>query len=149
MRLVAWIADEERMIEDLIYVDDSFGVEEEKKMVKYEPYEAYYPLQQARLLELWDELGIPHKKKKQVYGETLTVLGIDVDVNNLSFTLPQEARARLVDELERWSQKGVRKKVKEWQQIAGWINWALNVYPLLRPALNNIYMKIHGKEQEA
>jgi len=39
--------------------------------------------------------------------------------------------------------------VKEWQQIAGWINWALNVYPLLQTALNNIYAKIRGKGQDA
>jgi hypothetical protein len=55
----------------------------------------------------------------------------------------------LSTELEEWSKRGVRKKVKEWQQLAGWINWAFNVYPLLRPALNNVYAKIKGKEQDA
>ena len=43
----------------------------------------------------------------------------------------------------------MRRKVKEWQQLAGWVNWALNVYPLLRPALNNLYSKIRGKDQKA
>jgi len=51
--------------------------------------------------------------------------------------------------LETWSQKGVHKQVKEWQQLAGWINWAFNVFPLLRPALNNVYVKLKGKSQEA
>ena len=53
---------------------------------------------------------------------------------------------RLSKELSEWSRKGVRRKVKEWQQLAGWINWVLNVLPLLRPSLNNIYAKLKGKD---
>jgi len=105
-------------------------------------------VQQARLLKLWDETGIPHKRKKQVYGKRLTILGIDVDVAEMTFTLLLESKTRLEQELVDWCQKGVRKRVKEWKQIAGWINWALNVYPLLRPALNNVYAKIRGKNQD-
>jgi len=33
----------------------------------------------------------------------------------------------------------------EWQRLTGWINWSLNIFPLLRPALNNFYAKISGK----
>ena len=40
------------------------------------------------------------------------------------------------------SRKGVRKKVREWQQLAGWINCVFNVYPLLCPLLNNVYSKL-------
>ena len=132
-----------------MYVDDSFGVEEEGVVAKYEPYNKVYPLQQTRLLELWDELGIPHKQKKQVYGCQLTVLGIEMDIGDLTFTSPLEAKEHLLRELTEWCEKGVRRKVKEWQQLAGWINWVLNVYPLIHLALNNIYAKIKGKEQEA
>ena len=32
----------------------------------------------------------------------------------------------------------------KWQQLASWINWSLNVFLLLRPALNNFYTKISG-----
>ena len=39
--------------------------------------------------------------------------------------------------------------MKEWQRVAGWVNWALNIYPLLRPALNNVYAKLKGKDQNA
>src|SRR5882672_4694418 len=34
----------------------------------------------------------------------------------------------------------------EWQQILGWINWALNVYPLAQLALQLLYVKISGKQ---
>ena len=36
-------------------------------------------------------------------------------------------------------------KLKHWEQLAGWFNWALNVFPLLRLALNNVYSKMTGK----
>ena len=145
--LVAWIAKHERSVDDLIYVDDSFGVEDEDESMWYAPYECELPKQQARLLELWDELGIPHKREKQLHGRKITILRIDVDVEEMSFTLTEEAQKQLEDELKEWSQCGVRKRVKEWQRVAGCVNWALNVYPLLRPALNNVYAKLKGKDQ--
>ena len=147
--LAAWVAKYERLLEDLVYVDDSFGIDEEGNLVWYTRYEEELPAQQAQLLSLWDELGIPHKQAKQVHGPQLMILGIMVDVNELTFTLPPESKERLSKELAEWCRKGVRRKVKEWQQLAGWINWVLNIYPLLRPALNNIYAKIKGKDQEA
>ena len=30
--------------------------------------------------------------------------------------------------------------------MAGWFNWALNIYPLLHPALNNVYAKTSRKQ---
>lgn len=101
------------------------------------------------MLELWDEVGFPHKLKKQVFGPQLAVLGIEVDVDLLTFTLPFESKVRLSEELLAWSKGGVRKRVREWQQLAGWLNWVFNVFPLLRPSLNNLYDKIKGKEQGA
>jgi hypothetical protein len=147
--LVGWVAREKREVDNLEYVDDSFGIEEVDNRSTYIPYNAEYPTQQVHLLELWDEVGIPHKQKKQLFGTQLLILGIEVDVENLTFTLPEEARERLLKELAEWCQSGVRRKAKEWQRLAGWVNWALNVYPLLRPALNNIYDKLRGKGQEA
>lgn len=146
--LIAWAAKHGRAVDDLIYVDDSFGVEEEDQMAWYEPYQMMLPRQQVQLLELWDELGIPHRREKQLHGKYLTVLGIEVDANKMTFTLTREAREQLEKELEEWCQRGVRKRVREWQRVAGWINWALNVYPLLRPALNNVYAKLREKNQD-
>ena len=144
--LTSWIARFERLIESLAYVDDSFGVNDCQDMTRYEPYDRDFPTQQARLLQLWDEIGIPHKEKKQIFGVQLSVLGIEVDAKELTFTLPLESKLRLSKELSEWSRKGVRRKVKEWQQLTGWINWVLNVFPLLRPSLNNIYAKLKGKD---
>ncbi|KAI5895955.1 uncharacterized protein SCHCODRAFT_02464779, partial [Schizophyllum commune H4-8] len=38
-----------------------------------------------------------------------------------------------------------RRTLREFQTIAGWVNWALNVYPILRPGLSELYEKTRGK----
>lgn len=149
--LVTWIGKNEYMIPDLAaYSDDSFGVEFTKNVTFYEPYARDVPTSQATLLCLWDELGIPHKDKKQVSGKTLTIIGIDVDANNLTLTLPVDKKCELIAQLKEFARtpenKGVKYALKDFQRLAGWFNWALNVYSLLKPALANVYAKMtHSK----
>ncbi|KAJ2923690.1 hypothetical protein H1R20_g13411, partial [Candolleomyces eurysporus] len=155
MALVTWIAQNVRLVENLIgaYVDDSFGFDEINDVAFYCPYSKFLPHSQALLLELWDELGIPHKERKQVFGSPLTIIGFDVDPNNMSITLPDAAKKELLNEIETWIMKPKKGsnnkgkfKIARWQSFTGWFNWALNVYPWLRPALNRIYPKMSGKE---
>jgi hypothetical protein len=42
---------------------------------------------------------------------------------------------------------GTRRALREFQQLAGWINWSFNVFPLLKPALSNVYAKLGGKTE--
>ena len=151
--LVAWIAKNVKGIDYLFdYVNDSSGCNLLGDTQYYEPYQKYFPTNQTCLLLLWDELGIPHKPHKQIFGNPLTIIGIDVDANKMTLTLPQESRLRLVDELHFWIAKPPKSssgsfKLKHWQRMTGWFNWALNVFPLLRPALNNVYVKMSGKDK--
>ena len=149
--LVAWIAKYVKLIPYLSgYMDDSSGCNLLGDVMYYAPYGKNLPSDQCRLLLLWDELGIPHKPHKQVSGSPLTIIGIDVDANLMTLTLPTSSKDRLVAELRFWAAKPSKSssgsfKLKYWERLAGWFNWALNVYPLLRPALNNVYPKIAGK----
>jgi hypothetical protein len=151
--LVAWIAKYVKQIRFILtYVDDSSGCNLLGETAFYPPYGKELPTDQCRLLLLWDEIGIPHKPHKQISGSPLTIIGIDVDPNQMTLTLPQSSRDRLLAELQFWTAKPPKTssgsfKLKYWERLAGWFNWALNVYPLLRPALNNIYAKISGKRQ--
>ena len=149
--LVSWIGKNEYKIPDLgTYSDDSFGVELARNVTFYEPYSRFMPTHQVTLLSLWDRLGIPHKEKKQVFGSKLTIIGIDVDANNLTLTLPHENKLELIALLNDFARtperSGVRYSLRDFQRMAGWFNWALNVYPLLKPALSNVYAKMgHSK----
>jgi hypothetical protein len=145
--LVAWVAKFHRQVNPLItYVDDSSGACPAADVAFYKPHGVYLPSPQCALLTLWDEIGVPHKPKKQLHGETLPVIGIVVDPNLLRFTLPDVSRDRLTAELQKWSSKNTtRFPLRRWQKLAGWINWVLNVFPLLRPCLNALYPKLSGK----
>ncbi|KAJ7634576.1 hypothetical protein FB45DRAFT_743528 [Roridomyces roridus] len=146
MGLVIWVALFVKLLPDIFcYVDDSFGWELESNLLYYEPYEKYMPSKQVQLLLLWDFLGIPHKEKKQVHGTSLTVIGFHIDPNAMTITLPADSKA----ELEQWLQDFIntpsrRRTLREFLILAGWLNWAFNMYVLLRPALSNVYDKISG-----
>jgi hypothetical protein len=151
--LVTWIARNIRLILNLwTYMDDSFGIDEEGNKTWYPKYQKHMPTNQARLLFLWDELGIPHEPHKQLFGEKLTIIGIEVNANSLSFMLPKYALDDLLHELQEftsWSatKRGTSRTLRRWQRLAGWMNWSFNVFPMLRPALNNVYPKIAGKDK--
>ena len=149
--LVTWIAKHKRRIPFITtYVDDSSGCTWTDDVAFYAPYNKHLPSPQARLLTLWDDLGIPHQEKKQIHGTSIPIIGIQVDPNEMSYTLPAESQAKLLAELELWtSKKGSRHTVRQWQHMAGWMNWCFNVYPLLRPALCNVYNKLRSKTNPA
>jgi hypothetical protein len=145
--LVSWIAKRKHEIDNLgTYSDDSFGVQLMTQFTFYEPYKTFLPTNQTILLKLWDELGIPHKREKQIFGQVLTIIGIDVNTVDMTLTLPSDSRTELLQHLKDFARvpvhSGVKYSLKEFQRLAGWFNWALNVYPLLRPALSNIYSKM-------
>ena len=144
--LVAWIATEIKRVRYLSnYVDDSSGCALQKDYAFYEPYGKAYPKDQVTLMSLWDELGIPHKPHKQLHSRTLPVIGITVDAKALTLTLSEDARETLIAELQWWCKTGRKERLRRWYQMGGWMNWALNVYPRIRPALNNFYPKLRGR----
>ena len=66
----------------------------------------------------------------------------------MTYTLPPNARQQLIGELEEWVKPKGCYTVLCWQQLGGWFNWALNVYPLLCPALNNVYPKLRNQSNQ-
>lgn len=149
MGLVVWIAVYIFLIILLCcFMDDCYNVALKKDMELYEPYNQLFPREQVKLLRLFDFLGILHKLSKQVWGETLTIIGFEVDPNALTVTLPADGKAELVAQVSKFA--GLcQRTLQEWQQLTGWINWSLNVFPLLRPALANVYDKMKGKSVQS
>ena len=146
MGLVLWIAIFVKGIPDLFaYVDDTFSWEFADNVLWYEPYHRLLPAKQVRLLLLWDELCIPHEDVKQVSGSSLTIIGLDVDPNAMTITMPSQSRLDLLAALRTFARPGQRHSLRDFQKLAGWMNWALNAYPLLRPGLSMLYNKMSRK----
>lgn len=150
MGLVLWIAIFVKYIMDLLaYVDDVFGYDRANNVAWYEPYQIMMPAKQAALLSLWDELAIPHDREKQISSVSLPIIGFNVDLSTMRVSMPEESRSDLVIAIRsfvRAPPSGHRRhSLRDFQRLAGWINWALNTYPLLRPGLSALYDKISGK----
>ena len=71
------------------------------------------------LLSLWDELGIPHCEPKQIHGPEIPIIRINVDVNELPFTLTAGAKDKLIEELQWWCKPGRKEKLCRWYQVGG------------------------------
>jgi hypothetical protein len=148
MSLVLWIAVFERSLRALkCYVDDNFSVCLSGDLEFYEKYETFLPSDQARLLELWDEIGLPHEQEKQISGACIPIIGFEVDPNAMTVQMKEDKKTELIDACAAFTVRGARKTLREFQRLQGWVNWALNVFPHLRPALCESYNKIAGKER--
>jgi hypothetical protein len=151
MGLVLWVAIVIKLLTDLFgYIDDNFSFDEEGNVLWYERYQCYYPAKQTKLLQLWDEIGLPHEKSKQEYAPVLRIIGFMVDPERMRVSMDEEDKTRLLQRVSDFAATapgGTRRTLREFQQLAGWINWSFNVFPLLKPALSNVYAKISGKTE--
>lgn len=145
MSLVIWLAVFIRLIQAFIYVDDSFSFAKTTDMAFYGKYRKMLPTEMVTLLLLWDELGILHEERKQVFGSPLPVIGFDVDPNVMKISLKEDSKRGLVQELQEFARYKHKRSLRDFEHIAGSLNWALNVCPLLRPGLSAVYAKIKGK----
>ena len=149
MALVVWIATFVRSLDHLkLYTDDCFSFELESSMTLYTPYNTLLPTKQVKLLELWDELGVSHDCNKQLWGSTLTIIGFDVDPNAMTVSLPPNKLNDLLTVIHSFCSSASRHHpLRLFMRLAGWMNWALNVFPLLKPVLWGLHAKVGGKEK--
>jgi hypothetical protein len=151
MSLVIWITIVKILIYYIyIYIDDSFSFQRKEEMELYAPYHKVLPRNLCKLLRLWDRLGVPHEERKQIFGGELPIIGFDVDPNLLRVRMSDESRLDLISSIQVFAIHRTRRSLCDFQHLAGHLNWALNVYPLLRPGLSALYAKTAGKlEQRA
>ncbi|KAJ7040082.1 hypothetical protein C8F04DRAFT_948861 [Mycena alexandri] len=148
MGLVGWIANNKLDIDSNVYADDTFGAGLASESEYYSPYDEFFPAEQAQTLDLWDSICLNHEREKQLNGAILVVVGIEVDSDAMTFTMPESKRAELLAGVLDFCHVppgGRRHPLKVFQRLGGWVNWSFNVYPLLKPALCHVYEKMKGK----
>ena len=92
------------------------------------------------------QFNVPLKIKKQEHGNPLKIIGFWVDANQGSLSLPPSSLVDIVDKIKAFLATPNRKPtLREWQCLAGHLNWLLNVLPWARPALTALYHKTSGK----
>jgi hypothetical protein len=78
------------------YVDNVFSFELADQTLYYPPHQSHYPAKHTHLLNLWEELGIPHDKEKQEFRPTLCVISLDIDPNAMTVTMDIKAHNELI-----------------------------------------------------
>ena len=151
MALVTWIALFVKGLEHIkLYTDDCYSFELASNFTYYSPYDLKLPTKQVRLLQLWDELGIPHDPVKQIWGKAIPIIGFLVDPNAMTVTMPPDKLDDLLLAIRAFCfpNNGSRSQpLRRFMQVAGWMNWALNVFPLLKPSLCGLYEKMRSKDK--
>ena len=148
MSLVLWISVFKQDLHALkCYVNDNFSFSISGDLELYPPYNAFLPSEQVCLLQLWDKISLPHEEEKQISGTCIPIIGFDVDPNAMTVTMSDSRKTELVNACLSFTVRGACKTLREFQHLQGWVNWALNVFPHLRPALCESYCKISGKTQ--
>jgi hypothetical protein len=146
--LLAWIAEHIKHIPNLkVYVDDNSSFGPARDVLYYAPYRRYFPTNQTKLLLLWDELNVPHEEKKQIYGPVVPFVGFDVDPNSMTLSISDERRAELIEKVLSFAKPGKRHLLRDFQSLAGYVNWSLAIFPLLKPSLAAVYAKLSGKSR--
>src|SRR5882724_4768227 len=145
MGLIAWIGIYVYMIEDLLhYMDDAFSHDTDPVLKIYPPHDTHYLSKQCCLLTLWDDIGLPHKQCKQVFGQCIEIISFLINPIQMSFTMSPESKEALIIGIRLFIDKtSVHcRPLVEWQCLLGWINWGLNTFPLLKLGLQSSYAKI-------
>ena len=99
-------------------------------MLFYKGYQKQLPSHLTRLLQLWDFIGLPHEERKQVIGDELPIIGFEMDPNLMRVRMSEESKLQLIMAIQDFALHGTRRHLRDFQRIAGYLNWALNVYPL-------------------
>ncbi|CAA7269722.1 unnamed protein product [Cyclocybe aegerita] len=147
--LVLWIGVYIICLADLLAYVDVFSWDIEGNLVMYSRYNRLLPAKQANFLHLLDILNIPHDKPKQQWGPTLTIIGFEVNANTMTITMPEASKFDLLASICDFATHGRRHTLSAFQELAGWINWALNVFPLLCPGLCTLYHKMAGNQKSS
>jgi hypothetical protein len=144
MGMVIWIAIHVYLLEDLLhYMDNAWSYDTDPTLQLYALYGAHYPRKQVCLLQLWDEIGLPHEKHKQVFGPSLEIIGPVLDPQDMTISMPAASKSELIIAICHFIDSSASRchTLVEWQRLLGWTNWAINVFPMIRPALQSSYAR--------
>ena len=140
--LLNWIAWELGVIGLHDYMDDFFGWDFKRNLVMF--HGKLRPRRQVQLLVFWDLINCPYEDKKQEHGVTLKIIGFWVDICSGSISLSPDSLDSMVNSINEFLAQP-KPPLQNWQQLAGYLNWVLNVLPWARPALTELYRKMSGK----
>ncbi|KAF9497384.1 hypothetical protein BDN71DRAFT_1544647, partial [Pleurotus eryngii] len=143
--LLCWLAIEKLGVTSLhVYMDDFFGWDFADNLVYF--HGSLRPRKQVQLLLFWDTIRCPYEDRKQEHGFPLKIIGFWVDIVEGSISLHQSSIDNIVLKINTFLATPRRRPtLKDFQHLAGHLNWLLNVLPWGKPATFELYKKTSGK----
>ena len=145
--LLCWIALHKFGIRGLlVYMDDFFGWDfgEPDHFLLFDG--EMRPYRQVRLLIFWNYILCLWEGKKQLAGQLLKIIGFWGNVIDFTISMPPNVVSDATEAIDNFLSPPDRKvRLRDWQRLAGHLNWILNVVPWGCPALTELYRKIAGK----
>lgn len=90
-------------------------------------------------------ISCPYEDKKQLQGSELKIIRFWIDVNRETITVPSSSVQDAIDTINNFISHQFAS-LHDWSHLAGYLNWILNVFPLTRPALTEMYWKMSDKK---
>ncbi|KAK4698797.1 hypothetical protein P7C70_g7472, partial [Phenoliferia sp. Uapishka_3] len=154
MSLTLWAVRYELFLEfPLAFVDDAFGIDctGVRSSITHLPSgeTRLVPCEQAKVLEMWNFIGMPWDWKKQVSSVSLVIIGNLFTIHpnfDLTISLADESVEKFASSIESFlTHPSGRRPLKDWLHIQGYANWAVGVFPWGKFALQCLYEKTAGK----
>ncbi|KAK4696741.1 hypothetical protein P7C70_g8323, partial [Phenoliferia sp. Uapishka_3] len=153
MSLILWATRYELFLEfPLAFVDDAFGIDcsgVRAQITHHSGESRLVPSEQAKVLEMWNYVGMPWDWKKQPSSSSLVIIGNLFTIHddfNMSISLAASSIEKFDISIQSFlSHPSGRRPLKEWLHIQGYANWAVGVFPWGKFALQCLYEKTAGK----
>ena len=81
-------------------MDDAWSYEKDPTLAFYEPHDAWFQQKQVKLLQLYNELGLPHIQKKQLFSCTLEIIGLIVNPINMTIMMSNRSCEDLMSTIQ-------------------------------------------------
>ena len=109
-------------------MDDFFGWDYEDKMTYY--HGQWRPEWQVKLLQFWEHISCPFDDEEQKHGWELKIIGFWINIEERLISLPPSSITNVVDKINQFiSTPNQKPLLRDWQCLAGHLNWLLNVLP--------------------
>ena len=96
-----WISIYIYLLPDLMhYMDKAWLYDMDPALMFYKPYDAWFLQKQVKLLWLYDNLGLPHIKKRWQFGCSFKIIGLIVNPVKMTINMSDKSHNDLMSKSE-------------------------------------------------
>ncbi|ORY48964.1 hypothetical protein BCR33DRAFT_781970 [Rhizoclosmatium globosum] len=144
--LLAWYAIQHLSLNVYVMMDDFWGTcyqahaDFEKGMK---------PNEMNKMKDFLHSLGIETSDEKDVWGQKITIVGFEVDIQNQTISLDPKKISEMLVYLKNWIDNPRPQYRQHYDELTGSLNWICNVYFYTKPFMSPIYSQTAGQSRHS